>query len=85
MTEKELSELTDEELLDLAKKMKSNSIINATIIGIMFGIAVYGVAKNNFGLFAIIPLFFAFRAFNNQKNKAKDKALKSVIKERNLE
>ncbi|WP_341225320.1 FUSC family protein [uncultured Arcticibacterium sp.] len=85
MTEKELSELTDEELLVKAKKMKSNSIMNAALIGVMIGITIYGIAKNNFGLFAIIPLFFAFRVFNNPKNKAKDKALKKILKERDLE
>ena len=31
MTEKELSELTDQELLDEAKKMKSTSITNALL------------------------------------------------------
>ena len=41
MTQKELSELTDEELLAEAKKMKSASIINATLIGAMIGIIIY--------------------------------------------
>lgn len=81
MTEKELKELTDEELLDEAKKMRYNSILNATLIGIVIGVIIFGVAKNNFGFLALIPLFIVFKMFNNSP---KDKALKSVLKERNL-
>ena len=81
MTQKELSELTDKELLDEAKKMKSTSIINAVLIGFMIGIIIYSIMKNSVGFFTLIPLFFAFKIFNNSKN---DKALKSLLKERNL-
>ena len=81
MKEKELSELTDGELLDKAKKMKSTSIINATLIGFMIGIVVWSVAKNNFGLLMLIPLFIVYKLLNNPKN---DKALKKHLKERNL-
>lgn len=35
MTERRLSELTDEELLQEAKKMKSNSKTNAVLIGFL--------------------------------------------------
>ena len=38
MTQKELSELTDQELLDKAKKMKSTSMTHALLIGAMIGI-----------------------------------------------
>lgn len=81
MNEKELSELTDQELLDKAKKMKSTSIINALLIGVMIGVIIYSIVKNSIGLFTLIPLFFAFKLFNNPKN---DNALKKLLKERNL-
>lgn len=81
MKQKELSELTDQELLDEAKKMKSASRINAVLIGFMIGIVVWSVVKNSLGFFALIPLFFAFKVFNKPKN---DKALEKLLKERNL-
>ena len=68
MKEKELSELTERERLEEAQKMKSTTMINALLIGVVFGVVVYGVVKNNFGLLALIPLFIVFKMFNNSKN-----------------
>ena len=81
MKQKELSELTDQELLKEAKKMKSASIINAALIGVMIGIIVWSVVKNSLGFFTLIPLVFIFKVFNNPKN---NKALEELLKERNL-
>lgn len=81
MKQKELSELTDQELLDKAKKMKSTSITNALLIGLMIGIIIYSIVKNSVGFFTLIPLFFAFKLFNDSKN---NKALEKLLKERNL-
>ncbi|MCB0649825.1 MAG: FUSC family protein [Saprospiraceae bacterium] len=81
MKQKELSELTDQELLNEAKKMKSASIINAALIGVMIGIIVWSVVKNSLGFFTLIPLVFIFKVFNNPKN---NKALEELLKERNL-
>lgn len=81
MTEKELSTLTDQELLDEAKKTNRNPITNAVLIGVMIGIVIYGIAKNSWSFFALIPLFFAIKIFNNSKKK---KALEELLKERNL-
>lgn len=81
MKQKELSELTDQELLQEAKKMKSNSITNAVLIGVMIGIVIYSIVKSSLGFFTLIPLYFAFRFFNNSKEKA---ALEKLLKERNL-
>jgi len=39
-TEKELSNLTDQQLLDESKKIKSLSITNAFFIGLMAGIII---------------------------------------------
>jgi len=80
MKQKELSELTDQELLQEAKKMKSASIINAFLIGFMIGIVIYSIVKNSLGFFALIPLFFAFKVFHKPK---KNKELKKLLKERN--
>jgi len=62
------SELSESERTDEAKKMKSTSMINALLIGFVIGVVVYGVVKNNFGLLALIPLYIAFKMFNNSKH-----------------
>jgi len=82
MKQKELSELTDQELLAAAKKNKSTNIIDAVLIGIMFGVIVWSVAKNNVGFFTLIPLFFAYKLIN--KSKYNKTELEKLLKERSL-
>jgi hypothetical protein len=79
---KQLSALTDEELLREFKKMKSASITNAVLIGILIGVVVYSILKSSFGLFTLIPLFFAYKLMNSSKYNGKE--LDAVLKERNL-
>jgi uncharacterized membrane protein len=81
MTPENLNTLTDQELLVRAKKMKSTSIINAVLFGVMIGIAIYSTIKKGFGFYTFFPLIFAFFAFNDSK---KNKELKKVLQERNL-
>ena len=81
MNLQELSELTDEELLEEAKKMKSNAIMNAILIGVIIGIAIYSTAKNGISFFSLFILYFAYRAYNNWKA---NKDLSNILKERNL-
>jgi hypothetical protein len=80
--EKKLSELTDQELLQEAKKMKSASITNAVLIGILIGIVFYSIVKNSLGFLTLIPLFLAYKLINNSKYKNKE--LENLLKERNL-
>ena len=83
MNRKELTELSDQELLDEAKEMKSFSITNALIIGVLMGIVFYSFAKNTLGLVTLIPLFFVYKIINDPKNK-RFKDLEKLLKERNL-
>ena len=83
MNQKELSELTDQELLDEAKEMKSFSFTNALIIGFLMGVVFYSVVKNTWGIFTLIPLFFVYKLINDPKNK-RYKELEKLLKERNL-
>ena len=83
MNQKELSELTDQELLDEAKKMKSFSIMNGFLIGFLIGIIVYSIAKNSWGMLTLIPLYFAYKLINDPKNKRK-KDIEILLKKRNL-
>lgn len=81
MNQKELNELSDQELLAEAKKMRSSFGINAFIIGLFIGVVLYGFLKNNLGFFTLIPLFIVFKMFNKNKDHI---ALKKVLAERNL-
>ena len=42
---------------------------NAFIIGFMVAAVVWSVAKNTFGLFALIPLFIVYKIVNNSKSE----------------
>ncbi len=81
MNEQELNQLTDEELLVEAKKLKTASIWSALAIGIMAGVIIYSVAKNTWGFLTLIPLYFIFKMVKGDKKNA---ALKKVLKERGL-
>lgn len=82
---KELSELTDKELLEEAKKMKSSSRKYALLIGCVIGVIIYGVAKKNMGYFALIAFLVVFRRFfSNPDQIKKNEELKRLLKERNL-
>lgn len=83
MKQKEYSQFTDQELLDEAKKMKSFSIVNALLIGFLFGIILFSITNNTFGFLMLIPLYFIYRMVNNPKNK-KSKELEKLLQERNL-
>ena len=82
MKQKKLSELTDQELLQEAKKMKSNSITNAVLIGFLIGIVIYSIVKNSLGFFTLIPLFLAYKLINNSKYDNKE--LENLLKDLNL-
>lgn len=83
MTNKDLSELTDQELLDEAKKMRSFSIANALISGVLFGIIFYSIVKNSWGMLTLIPLYLIYKMVNDPKNK-RSKDLEELLKVRNL-
>ncbi len=83
MTNKDLSEFTDQELLDEAKKLKSFSMTNALFIGFLAGIIIFSVAKNTWGMLTLIPLYFIYKMVNDPKNK-RSKELEELLKKRNL-
>ena len=83
MNLKELSELTDKELLEEAQKLKSFSITNAFLIGLLLGIVIYSVIKSTFGFLMLIPLFFVHKLVNDPKAK-RSRAVDELLKERNL-
>jgi hypothetical protein len=81
MTQKVLSELTNEELLAESNKTKLSPITNAFFIGFLIGIVVFSVMKNSYGMLTLIPLYFIYKLVKESK---RDKALEELLKERNL-
>lgn len=82
MKQRKLSTLTDEELLQKAKKRKLAAITNAILIGFMIGIVCYSIVKSSLGFLTLIPLFIAYKLINNSKYDSKE--LETILKERNL-
>lgn len=81
MTKDELNQLSDQELRTQAKKMKSARVVHAVLIGFMVGVILFSIWKNSIGLFTLIPLFLIYKVFHKPELF---KALKEVLKERNL-
>ncbi|MFD2601548.1 MULTISPECIES: FUSC family protein [Flavobacterium] len=79
---KNLNELNDLELLQESKKLKTAAVINAVLVGFLFGIVFYSVMKNTWGFLTIIPLFLAYKLINNSKYKNKE--VEALLKERKL-
>lgn len=80
--EKKLNELTDQELLEKNKKIQSDKIINAVLLGCLIGVAIYSTIKNGVGIFTLLPLVFV--AFTINAWKKDNQALKDELKSRNL-
>ncbi|QEM13033.1 FUSC family protein [Mucilaginibacter rubeus] len=81
MEQKDLSQLTSEELLQEAKKIKSGNILDAAIIGFLIGVAVYSTVRNGFGFLTFLPLVYLPIA---TKNKLRNKEVEKLVKEKGL-
>lgn len=81
MSQKELAELSDEELLQEAKTMKPTGIYDALIIGVLIGVSLFSIYKNGLGLLTFLPLVYIPIA---TKNKLKVKEINKLLEERNL-
>lgn len=81
MSEKKLSEFTNQGLLKEAKSNKPSPIINATFIGILIGIIIYSIVQNTWGLVTLVPLFLIYQLLKKSK---KNDELEKLMKERNL-
>ena len=83
MDTRDLSQLTDQELLEEAKKLRSFSLTNAVLIGFLVGIVVYSIINSTFGFLMLLPLYLAHRMINDPRNK-KVKEVELLLKQRNL-
>lgn len=83
MNQKQLKELSDQELLVEARKMKTTQLIDATLIGVLFGILIYSIVAGNFTIFfGILILYAIFKLAKKEKNKKEE--IEKLLKERNL-
>jgi hypothetical protein len=86
MNPKNLTELTDHELLKKLKNLKINKIIDAGIIGVTIGIVIYSAVKNGFGFFTFFPLLIAYVIIRNSKdNEILENELQKELKARKPE
>lgn len=82
MDQKQLHELTNEELLQEAKKRKSAATTDALIIGFLFGVICYSVVKNSWGWLTLILLYFIYKLMTKPKYNKQE--LEQLLRERNL-
>ena len=82
MSPKELSELTDQELIAEANKIKPSPIVDAFLIGFLIGIKIFSIMVNSWGFLTLIPLFLVYGLLKKSK---RNEALKKELKERNLQ
>ena len=82
MNQKELSKLSDKELLEVAKNSKPSPMIDAFFIGFLVGIIIYSVVANTLGFLTLIPLFLVYILLKKPK---KYEALKKELDERKLQ
>ena len=65
------------------KKIKTNKIIDASIIGFTVGIVIYSAVKNGFGFFTFFPLILAYLIARNSTNyKMLEKEMQKELKSR---
>jgi uncharacterized membrane protein YbjE (DUF340 family) len=83
MEDRDYSNLTDEQLLNEEKQLKSFSIMNAFLIGFLIGIIFISIKFSAYNISLIIPLFLIYKFVNDPRNK-KVKELEKILKERKL-
>jgi hypothetical protein len=85
MEPENLTALNDQELLAKMKKLKTNKIVDATIIGFTIGIVIYSAVKNGFGFFTFFPLIITYVIVRNStNNKILENEIQKELKSRNL-
>jgi len=87
MEKRNISELTNEQLLIEKKKLKKSKMISSFMIGFLASIVVIGIVSsiNTKNYIVIIPLlfpiYFIYKIIGNSK---KNNELEIILKERNL-
>ena len=82
MNQDELSKLSDEELLNVAKNNTPSPMFDAFFIGFLAGIIVFSVVVNAWGIATLLPLYLIYLFLKKTKQH---QALKDELKMHNLE
>jgi Ca2+/Na+ antiporter len=88
MEKKNLSQLTDEQLIIEKKKLKRSKIMHALGIGFLIGILIFGsvsiiIGKNYWAILPLLfPVYFIYKLFKNSKQ---NNELEETLKERKLD
>ncbi|SCY40911.1 hypothetical protein [Flavobacterium caeni] len=79
------SELSEQELTQKLKKLKTNKIIDAALVGFTIGIVVYAATTKGFGFFTFFPLILTYVIVRNSKsNKALEQAIQKELDTRTV-
>lgn len=68
MKPENLTQLSQQELSQKLKSIKTNQIIDAGLVGFTIGIVVYSAVKNGFGFFTFFPLILTYAIIRNSNN-----------------
>lgn len=55
-----------------SNQMKSTQILDAIIIGFLFGIIIYSVVNKSWGFLTLIPIYLIYKLVNKSKTKKGD-------------
>ena len=79
-----LTELSEQELLQKIKNLKTNKIVDATIIGVTIGIAIYSAVNNGLAFFTFFPLLLGYMMIRNSaNNEILEKEIQKELESRN--
>lgn len=81
MNPKDVSQITDQELLELLENNKPSPLIDAFFIGFLVGILIYSAAANGWGFVMLIPLFLIYLFLKKPKRYEE---LRKEMEKRNL-
>ena len=80
-----LTELSDLELLQKMKAIKTNKIVDAVIVGFTLGIVAYSAVNNGFGFFTFFPLLITYVIVRNSaNNKILEQEIQKELNSRNI-
>lgn len=68
MSHQSLTELTDQELVQKLKKLRTSKLIDAVLVGITIGIVIYAAINHGFGFFTFFPLLLTYSIVRNASN-----------------
>ena len=85
MKPENLTEFSDQEILQKRKNLKTSKIIDATIVGMTFGVFFYSAVKNGFGFSTFFPLIIGYLIIkSSENNKILEKEIQKEITSRSL-